>query len=213
MSLKSFSRLVERRLPGFWVGTFFDVGANVGQSVLDALSFFPEASYHCFEPGKETFEELQSRLQDHMNVTLNNCALSAATGDGLFHSRGTRTDNRLVSEPSQFTHSVRLVKGDDYVRERCIQSIDFLKIDTEGHDLDVIVGFSEAVRSGMVKFVQVEVAMNNFNRVHVPFSQAQALLGAFNLHPFHMINLAYETGAIRCLRRADVIFAHASVFN
>ena len=38
--------------------TIFDIGANIGQTSLEMLDHFPNATIHCFEPIAEFFKEL-----------------------------------------------------------------------------------------------------------------------------------------------------------
>ena len=45
-------------------------------------------------------------------------------------------------------------RGDEYYLENNINEIDFLKIDTEGYEYDVITGFGEKIKN--VKIIQFE---------------------------------------------------------
>jgi len=46
---------------------------------------------------------------------------------------------------------------DDFVKENDISSIDLLKIDTQGFDLEVLNGAKASLESGMIKNVLVEI--------------------------------------------------------
>jgi len=46
------------------VGTFFDVGANVGQTAREALDTFPDTNVFSFEPHPDTFKRLTEAVVD-----------------------------------------------------------------------------------------------------------------------------------------------------
>jgi len=50
----------------------------------------------------------------------------------------------------------RLISLDDYVQESGIRSVDFLKIDTDGHDIEVILGAKQMLRSHEVLGISIE---------------------------------------------------------
>ena len=56
--------------------------------------------------------------------------------------------------------SDRLVSLDDYVQQSGIRSVDFLKIDTDGHDIEVILGAKEMLRAQEVLGISVESQMH-----------------------------------------------------
>jgi hypothetical protein len=52
--------------------------------------------------------------------------------------------------------AVRLVKGDTYCAENSIDRINFLKIDTEGHEMAVLAGFARMLAEKRVEIIQFE---------------------------------------------------------
>ena len=52
-------------------------------------------------------------------------------------------------------------KGGDYVQEKGIETIDFLKIDTEGSENLVLEGFIDILKKGEVKVIQFEYGYIN----------------------------------------------------
>lgn len=74
---------------------------------------------------------------------------------------------------------MEILTGDGYCQDHGIGEIDFLKIDAEGYDLDVLVGFSEMLRSGRIRYLQVECTTSLDNRFHVHLERFIHFL-----HPF-----------------------------
>jgi hypothetical protein len=51
---------------------------------------------------------------------------------------------------------------DDYCAERSLEKIDFIKIDTEGHELAVLQGGKQLIKSGRLPLIQFE-----FNEMNI----------------------------------------------
>src|SRR3981081_3803130 len=67
-------RRLSRRLD-YPIETFFDVGANIGQTAVEALASFPSASIICFEPHPTTFDRLSRRMAQEQRVAVHRLAL------------------------------------------------------------------------------------------------------------------------------------------
>lgn len=144
----------------------FDVGANVGKWAALALEINPDLRLHCFEPSKPTFQKLLAN-NFPKTVTCNNLALGSAPGENtlyvfeegsglnsLYERRGLEDGWNL--ETQKKTETIRLETLDRYCAQHSIAEIDFLKLDVEGHELEVFRGAKEALETGRVKAIQFE---------------------------------------------------------
>lgn len=123
------------------------------------------ASLHCFEPSIPTFELLLQRFKNtDENIILNNFALGAqeqdATlyydkqGSGLASLTKRRLDHFNISfEQSQKVHINTL---DTYCKMHNIEHIHLLKLDVEGHELDVLNGAIELFSKNAIDIVTFE---------------------------------------------------------
>lgn len=129
-----------------------DVGANVGDVTLAALRSFPDCKVICFEPVSNSYSLLSKRLVPFANrVTLIKKALSdkddlseinitsfhganSIHKQSIYHSSANPSINELKKE------SIELVKLDNYLDKFDNQRVDVLKIDVEGHELNVLRG-------------------------------------------------------------------------
>lgn len=136
-----------------------DVGANEGHISLAALMSYPDSRLICFEPVKNQFLQLQKNLSRYKDrVIFYNIALSDQTGQADIKITNYHLANCL-SPPSDFykrmnptievigTEQVLLSRLDDISSEFPAQSIDILKIDVEGHELNVLNGGENFLRS------------------------------------------------------------------
>lgn len=122
-----------------------DVGANLGYfSLLSALAWRAPGPVFAFEPAADNFDLLCS------NLAANDCAgqvepVQAALGSRggdvlLMRSDTNRGDHQVYAGDGQrAAEPVRLLRGDAFLAPR-VDRIDLLKIDTQGSELDVLLG-------------------------------------------------------------------------
>jgi len=163
------SKILPKYLPKRSV--LFDVGANVGNYSSELIKQFPDASLHVFEPHPKTFEILSKKV--FLNSTsLNNLALSSEEGkiqlfdyaerDGSSHASVVRGVIENIHSGDSMVHEVNKKTLDDYIKINNIDNIDLLKIDVEGHELEVLKGAKNILKESKVKIVQLE-----FNEMNV----------------------------------------------
>ncbi|HYP11651.1 MAG TPA: FkbM family methyltransferase [Xanthobacteraceae bacterium] len=149
------------------VNTFFDVGANVGQTAREALRRFPSARVYAFEPHPASFLKLVAIKDDRLSA--HQIALSERSGKATLYQYGEAGDGSLINSlvknarfPIQFGHqpkkevNVTCSTVDDFCFEHGIDNIDVLKLDTEGSELAVLKGAERMLASGRCSYVYTE---------------------------------------------------------
>ncbi len=144
--------------------TVFDIGANIGEWSADLLevahNLDVRVSVHAFEPCSGTFDILFERLANSPELTLVNMACSQQAGTGTMHVYGNGAGTNSLGEPVDgriaTTEQVQITTVDLYCKTNAISKVDFLKIDAEGHDFQVISGASEMLGRQAIRFLQFE---------------------------------------------------------
>lgn len=127
----------------------FDVGANVGAITLAlAKSIGPVGKVYSFEPGPPTLARLRANLKLNPGleprVEVIEAGVARTPGELFWAEEKGNPGNALVGESG--SHKIKIIRLDDFVHERALFKLDFVKIDVEGMELDVMQGATEALR-------------------------------------------------------------------
>jgi FkbM family methyltransferase len=189
-----------RRLPGgFLVQTVFDVGANIGQTSRSLSEVYPSAQIFAFEPFKSTFEKLQENTRHLPTVQAYQVALGRKEesllikGDPGSVFNSLRTEDK-VEKPSSLAETIHVRSLDAFCLEKGVGTIDLLKTDTEGYDLEVLAGADEKLRSGQIRAVYCEIAFDPRNKQNTQFfpvyeflvSRGFRFYGLYDTYFFHI---------------------------
>ena len=210
-------RLVDEYLPNTSVDIIFDVGANKGQSLKRYLRHYPRARVLSFEAGAEAFAELSRKYGKKGRAGLHKLALSDSSGwaqmasaEALPGNRITQATRRACAPDKDAGAWVPMEAGDDFCRRQGIDHINLLKVDTEGHDLHVLDGFSSMLSKSAIDIVQVEAGLSHTNKKHVYFVDLINHMVAYEYLPFCIFDQALERDGSPALRRANIAFLSAS---
>ncbi len=145
----------------------FDIGAAYGDMARTLAHFFPEAEIYCFEPQKESMQHLMKRTHSFKErVKTFSVAFLNKTGTEMFNVFSYRDASSFLPLQSYFecegvkkveTRAVSVIKLDDFIQVHNIHHIDFLKIDVEGVEKELLEGGSETLRN-MVDNVFIEIS-------------------------------------------------------
>ena len=140
----------------------FDVGANIGQTITDFRSFFPRSVIHSFEPSPTTFQALTRHAGGRKDVHLWNFAFGSTPGRMTLRENSFPVMSFLQLGDHGWGQVVRetpveIKTVDQFCREQSIEKVDILKSDTQGFDLEVLLGAEQMIRDGRIGLVYLEV--------------------------------------------------------
>lgn len=155
--------------------TIFDVGANSGKYSLELREALPDALIFAFEPNPISFELLKSSL-----LNANDSCFCLGFGDVAEKRTMYTYLNKPACEQASLYETVitqfhqqqtqeiniELTTVDKFCREHHIEAVDFLKIDTEGNELNVLKGARQMLAENRIAVIQFEFNhMNVISRV------------------------------------------------
>jgi FkbM family methyltransferase len=144
----------------------FDVGANRGDYVQLALKRLAKIPVviHAFEPSQAAFAELSKRFAERQQIVLDNVALGGEVSERMLHYDVAGSELSSLY-PRKIEHhdirmsgseQVRVETLDVYCSQRGIDWIDLLKLDVEGHELEVLRGGAEMFKRRQIAMVSFE---------------------------------------------------------
>lgn len=124
-----------------------DIGANYGLYTLSmANRVGPEGHVWAFEPASSTVSFLRRsiELNKFRNTTVVPCALSDRSGEAKLSLNPNSELNSLCheSDKTHATENVVLTTLDRYVKENGCERLEFVKLDAEGEESNIIEGGS-----------------------------------------------------------------------
>jgi FkbM family methyltransferase len=132
----------------FDIGAFHGVwGEGILRRVRKPLIFF-------FEPNPENFKILNERFGNLPHALLFNLAISDSNGTLDFAIQGPTSNSRTDSTNTSNNTKVPCVKIDEFFQK--IPYVDIVKIDTEGHDMNVLNTLLPFIREKRVGAVVTE---------------------------------------------------------
>jgi FkbM family methyltransferase len=141
-----------------------DVGANVGDYTKSLLKF-TRSKVIAFEPLLEPFAELSVLMLEYpKRLEVVNKGVGAKTGFAEIHfTEGESAHASFAAEVSQVayvsnekTRKVEIVTLDSYFKKAGLSEVDFIKIDTEGYETEVLLGAKNTIANCRPKIVQIE---------------------------------------------------------
>jgi FkbM family methyltransferase len=132
---------------------FLDIGAHIGYYSLIAAKIIKTGMIHAFEPYIDSHELLME------NLVLNRCRnvetyLIAASDKSrmgsLYIDEKNKGNNSLYSQKDCDEITVEMIKLDEMFRDK---KVDYVKIDTQGHEIEVLIGMQDIIKNNKLKMI------------------------------------------------------------
>lgn len=133
-------------------GIVFDVGANVGIMALQFARAVPKGRVYAFEPTHYAFERMKRNLS--LNQSISNIRVvqtfvsrQSTRSHHLKAYASWKVDGKTTGDThpvhggtAMATGNVPAISLDDFCKTENISRLDFIKIDTDGHEMEVLAG-------------------------------------------------------------------------
>ncbi len=127
-----------------------DGGANVGLSIRYFKKIYPKSRIIGFEPDPKIFKVLERNCRELEGVELHACALWKENGFLNFNSEGSDAGTLMDTDRAKTKIQVPTIRLRDYLQE----SVDFLKLDIEGAEGEVLSDCAERLNQVSNLFVE-----------------------------------------------------------
>ena len=190
----------------------FDVGAHTGQTATKYAQAFPDARVIAFEPVPENFNRLINNVRQSSSVECHQLALSSESGECIIYLSEHDTAHSMVhSVGRQSGGIVKMTTLDAFCKAHRISFIDLLKIDTEGHDLEVLKGGEQLLSAGKISYILVETGFNRCDSYFCQYEDVRDYLSDRDYQVFGFYEQALDWEQRRRLLFGNAAFVHSSV--
>ena len=177
-----------------------DIGANEGQTATHFRAQFPQAIIHSFEPIGGTFEKLREHLKGDSKTQCHQFAFGPATTQTTIYPQTNSQFNSLVpavnTSVGKTGEAVRVTTVDTFCLETGIESIDLLKTDTEGYDLEVLRGATQLLGKKRIHLILSEAGIRSGDVRHTPLAQLLTFLQSFGYRLFGLYDLPHKNASM-----------------
>lgn len=147
-------------------GVFLDIGANTGIYTIKAARYFSRAGGKvlAIEPFPDVLKVLEAsiRANGFSNVRSRNFCASDHTGSGTLWRNFEKPNlfSLVQRDEKASSFPVQTVTVDDLVRQENLDRVDYVKIDVEGAEREVLEGAKRTIDT-FRPIVQVEVSIRD----------------------------------------------------
>jgi FkbM family methyltransferase len=172
----------------------FDVGANSGIMSLSFATKAPKGEVHAFEPTNYALKKLEKNLnlnpqlkkRIHTMQTFVSSETRQESGLRAYSSWPVKTNekkNKIHRGVDKTTRNVGSITLDAYSQEKNIQRLDLIKIDTDGHELEVLKGCASILEK-FRPIIIFELGVYVMDERHINFNDYSEYFEKFDYNLF-----------------------------
>jgi FkbM family methyltransferase len=132
----------------------FDIGANIGVFTCFAANLVKKGKVFAFEPVSFVFDVLKRNTKDYDNVECYKIGFSSEIGEKeILIRQWAPGDSTIQDSPIERPHQsfdlkekIEILTLDNFVKEKILEKINFIKIDVEGYEIKVLKGSIETIK-------------------------------------------------------------------
>ncbi|MFN4902834.1 MAG: FkbM family methyltransferase [Ignavibacteria bacterium] len=183
----------------------FDIGANMGWYSIISSRLARHGEVHAFEPVPFIFEKFKKNisLNNENDIHVNNIALGREkhgsiamhTFDGLYHGHSSMS---TLNRTDYTTVHVPMTTLDSYCEEHGIGRIDFIKMDTEGAEMEVLAGAKQLMSGSFPPIWLIE--LNDETCAAFGYKPHQLIDQLCSYHKYELYVIQGAWGRVRNMR-------------
>lgn len=132
--------------------TVVDIGAYVGMfTVKAAQQVGPNGLVVAIEPSSSNLQYLRRNTADIGNVKVIPKAAGSSGGEGRLTTSEASPCHTLVDKPGATTETIMIDTLDDILAKVGVKKVDFIKIDAEGYELEILKGASSTLKQSKLR--------------------------------------------------------------
>jgi FkbM family methyltransferase len=192
---------------GIELNYIFDIGAYRGTWSRDVRKFFPDAQFTLVEPNEVHNNSIHSLGFQPFNLVLG----KSSGCEVIFYSKGQTGDSYFLEKNTEYLGSEKRLTSkslSDFIEENSLHYPDFLKVDTQGSELEILMGAQKGLK--LISVILVELPITSMNIGAATLSEVTSFLEENNFVPIHLSEIH---NVIDILVQVDIAFLRRDIFN
>lgn len=191
-----------------------DVGANVGNFFSEYHNFFKKT--FIFEPNKNLHMYLKKKFEKFNDISFFSDGVGNKNEEKTFYITADRNSslssvkkqsaemNKVLRNTNIIDkYKINIIKLSDFIRNNNFSKNNFfLKIDTQGNDLEVLLGLEEFIEN--IKFIKIELPVINLYETSYDYNDINQFMKNNKFKPVYLEHLSRNKDAE--LVEYDVLF-------
>jgi len=169
---------IKKVLPAIGDAACIDIGAHVGH-YSETLARHIAGPIYAVEPLSSSFAILEKQTNPRIHPY--KLAITDFDGFAPIYSRKEKGEDATLSAEAMTDSSIEeqipVATLDSFVKELGIKNLGFVKIDTEGHEKEVLSGMRTILKEHPPAFIQFEFNFGHLKRGHTLYSLTTLLPG------------------------------------
>ena len=198
---------IEKILKKNFNPVILDVGSHQGETVDKILPINKNSILYCFEPSKANYIFIKNKYKKNKNIHAFNIGLGKKKEIKKFYenqaspiSSFKKFDTQTQIESSWGIKETKYSKIynskintiDSWIRNKSIKDIDLLKIDTQGFELDVLIGAENSFKKGIIKNIILEIIFVRVYESQPNLSEINDFLYSYNFKLNAIVDSSYS---------------------
>ena len=206
-----------------------DIGAHKGESIELFSKNFIIKKIISFEASPINFEYLKKKIEknkqgyNNTEIVLENIALGAedkiiefnqfdesssstikeVDEESKYYKRKFRLINFLNNKKTYQKFKIKISKLKDYIEKYSIKKIDFMKIDTEGYEFEILLGLEDEIK--LVDIIMFEHHYDNMIKKGYTFEDINKLLVKNNFNKIYKSRMPFRKTFEYIYKRDELI--------
>ena len=180
-------------------GLVIDIGANMGAMTLQFAQKAPQGKVYAFEPTHYSLArlkrnlELNPELASRVEVINSFVSLKSSANANLIAFSSWKVSGEKTGDThpvhkgiAKSTEGVGSITLNDFCSSRNLPKIDLIKIDTDGHEYDILLGAKEAIKKYRPKLI-FEAGIYAMTEKNIDFSHYAKYFHELNYRLFESV--------------------------
>lgn len=207
MSEKFMKTLIDLKNKGVSFDVIYDIGARHAEWATRINLIFNQSTLYLFEANEKCITKLEESGFKFFITTL-----SSKVGTVDFYSNNSTGDS-YYKENTSYYNGINSIKKetttlDALITEREIPKPNFIKIDTQGSEIDILIGSVDCLNQASL--VYLECPLFKYNIGAPDFSSYLQFMSSKNFYPYEISEFHYSGGI---LVQVDILFIELNLLN